>query len=148
MRPEAFVLLLGVMVLPARSVADCKKALSDQTPHGANEIIVLKERTVGTLRGIVVIGSDGAPGIDVVVEIYRYEGGVFETVEFLKGAKRSAACLTSEKGAFAFTRLKPGRYLLRAGTATSAGINEVHAIFRVTGSRSSPRIQIRLPLGT
>jgi hypothetical protein len=148
MRSGVVTLLLFMVVLPTTSNADCKKARADQTPHGANELIILKERTVGILQGVVFIGYGGGPASDVVVEVYRYEGRADDTAEFLKGAKRSAACLTNENGAFAFARLKAGRYLLRAGTVRSAGINEVHAIFKVTGSGKIPRVQIRLPLGT
>jgi len=149
MRSEGIILLLCLVALRTTPAADCRKARPDQTPHGANEIVVHTEQTVGRLWGIVFIG-DGGPASGVVVEIYRYEGkdDGFATTRFLKSAKRSAACLTSENGVFAFTRLNPGRYLLRAGTVAPAGINELHAIFRVTGSGKSPNVEIRLTLGT
>jgi hypothetical protein len=148
MRSEGIILLLCRMGLRTTSAADCRKARPDQTPHGANEIVVQTEQTVGRLRGVVSIG-DGGPASGVAVEIYRYEGrDEFETTRFLESAKRSAACLTSENGAFAFTRLKPGRYLLRAGTVAPVGINELHAIFRVTGSGKTHNVEIRLTLGT
>lgn len=144
------ILLLCIVGLRTTSLADCKKARFDQIPHGANEIVVLSEQTVGLLRGTVFIGYDGEPASGVVVEIYRYEGSAdgFGTTKFLQGAKRSTACVTSENGGFAFPNLKPGRYLLRAGTVESKGINELHAIFRVTKSGTTHNVKIRLSLGT
>jgi len=149
MRPQALILLLCVVGLCTASNASCKKARPEQTPNGANELIVLEERTVGVLRGIVSIGA-GGPASDVVVEIYRYNGGTdgLKMQEFIKSAKRSIACLTSKNGRFAFPQLKPGRYLLRAGTVTSMGINEVYAIFKVTQAGTTHDIEINLPLGT
>jgi hypothetical protein len=150
MRSQALILLLFLMGLRTTSDASCKKARPDQTPHGANELILLEERTVRGLRGVVSIGYDGGPASDVVVEIYRYEGEAdgFKMQESLKGAKRSTACITTENGRFAFPHLKAGRYLLRAGTDRSMGINEVYAIFKVTDTGKTHDIEIRLPLGT
>jgi hypothetical protein len=147
MRSKVFIMLLCTVIFRTTSAADCKKARPDQTPHGANEIVVHAEQTVARLRGVVFIG-DGGHASGVVVEIYSYEGTANETTKFLKRAKRTAACVTGENGSFAFTRLKPGRYLLRAGTVAPSGINELHAIFRVTGSGKTDNIEIRLTLGT
>jgi hypothetical protein len=149
MRSEVIILLLCLVGLRTASAADCRKARPDQTPHGANGIIIHAEQTVGHLQGVVFIGN-GGPASGVVVEIYRYESNDngFQTTRFLKSARRSAACLTTENGVFAFTPLKPGRYLLRAGTVAAAGINELHAIFRVMGNGKAHNVEIRLTLGT
>jgi protocatechuate 3,4-dioxygenase beta subunit len=140
------ILLLCVIGL-APSAAACRKARPGETPHGANETIVYSEQTVGRLRGTVSI-RDGDPVNDVVVEVYRYDGTEAETTKFLNRAKRTSACVTAEDGLFSFKRLKPGRYLLRAGTVAPAGMNEVHLIFRVTGVGKSRNVEIRLTVGT
>ena len=125
------------------------KARRDQIPHGANELVVWEEQTVGRLRGTVRL-ANGEPAGDVVVEIYRYEGAAdgFETTRVLKNTQRLVACLTRKEGLFAFKGLKAGRYLLRAGTVAPAGINELHAIFRVTGNGKAQNVEIRLSMGT
>lgn len=136
--------LICLLTAPARP---CKKARAEEVPHGANEIVVFTEQTVPRLEGIVVL-PNAEPVRDAVVEVYRYDGTADGTKTFLSHAKRIAACLTSENGRFAFKRLRPGRYLLRAGTVESAGINELQAIFRVTGRGTTHKIEMRLSMGT
>jgi len=135
--------------MQAAPLAACKKAHHDQVPHGANQIVVLDEQVVSRVRGRVVLHND-EPVKNAVVEIYRYEGSAdgLEITKFLKDTKRMAACVTEETGAFAFDRLRPGRYLLRAGTVESEGINELHAIFKVTGHGKTENLKIPLSLGT
>ena len=146
-RSQGLVLVLCLLNLGTPSLARCRQARPDETPHGANELVVHDEQTVSRLRGTVFIG-DGGPSKGVVIEIYRYEGTAYETTKFLKNAHRIAACLTGEDGVFAFEGLRPGLYLLRAGTVVSMGINEVQAIFRVTGNGKTRNIKIQLSLGT
>lgn len=135
------------MGLRTTSDASCTNARSDQTPHGANELVILEEQTVSALRGVVSWGYPGSPAADVVVELNQYEGGAHDLPESLQGAKRSAACITARKGRFSFP-VKSGRYILRAGTVRSMGMNEVYAIFKVTQIGKARDIEIRLPPGT
>lgn len=146
---SGLLLLVCLMGLQATPLEACKKARSDQVPHGANEMVLLDEQNVAHLRGTVLLHND-EPVNRAVVEVYRYEGSVdaYEITRFLKQTKRIAACLTGENGAFAFARLRPGRYLLRAGTVDANGINETHAIFKVTNRGKTEDLKIRLSLGT
>ena len=146
MRLQFVTLLLFLMGLRTMSDASCTKARPDQTPHGANELVILEEQTVSALRGVVSFGHSGIPAAGVVVELYQYEGGAHDLPESLQGAKRSEACITTGKGHFSFP-VNPGRYILRAGTVRSMGMNEVYAIFKVTQTRKTRDIEIHLPPG-
>src|SRR5258708_19151399 len=149
MRSKCVILLLCLICLRTTSVAGCKKARPDQIPHGARLLIVQEEQTVGHLQGTVVLVNYkpvAGPVSGAVVEIYLYGGRADEITQFLGDTKRNTACLTDKNGTFAFRGLKPGRYLLRAGTAESAGINELHAIFRVTGKGKTHAVRIRSSL--
>lgn len=150
MGAKGAALLLCLVGLCAPSLADCKKAGRDQVPQGANEIVILRDQNVGRLQGVVSIGFEGQPGRGVVVEVYRYNGepGGVKTAEFLQTAKPSVACLTNARGAFEFPRLKPGQYLLIAGTVKPAGINEARMIVRITRGRGTQKIRFTLTLGT
>jgi hypothetical protein len=58
--------------------------------------------------------------------------------------------MTGENGAFCFNKLPPCRYLLRAGTRKSAGINQIHAIITVLAKNqktSTEEIELTLSLG-
>ena len=55
--------------------------------------------------------------------------------------------MTGENGAFCFNKLPPGRYLLRAGTRKSVGINQIHAIITVLPkNQKAPTEEIELVL--
>ena len=146
MRSSVLIVVVFPMLLCGNSLARCRDAEPGQIPHGANEVVVLREQTVARLDG-TVFHANGELAGDVVVEIYPYEASAEETARFVKDATRIAACVTSADGGFTFD-LTPGRYLLRAGTVQSAGINEIHAIFQVTGSGKRRKVKIRLSMGT
>ena len=120
-----------LMVASVQVMGHCRKAKSDDVPHGANELIQLTDQSVSTIRGEVSGPGDGAAK-DIVVEIYSYAGG--DSNEGVKNAlaqKRIAACITGEDGEFSFPHIKHGKYLLRAGARESRGINETYIILVV-----------------
>ena len=103
---------LGCLLLPVSSGADCRKAKNDEVPHGANELIQLRDKSMNGLFG-AVFDPRGDPFEDIVVEVYRQSGNKphSETVQ----QARIAACVTGPDGKFSFAGIKPGRYLLQAG---------------------------------
>jgi hypothetical protein len=135
----------------------CQKALEDDLPHGANEDIEYREKTVKKIQGQVLYRDDDEAVDDVVVEIYD----INETDKNLTPSdialrrERQAACVTPKDGSFCFPDLPSGRYILRAGTrSSSAGMNE--AYMKVTVDRrwwskwfrAGKRIKLELTPGT
>ena len=136
--------------------AQCKRPKAGDTPHGANEFILLNERTVGRIHGRVflpnyMIKAKRVPAKDIVVEIYSYSGGDSsqDVDRVLRERKRVAACLTGADGRFSFEGLRRGRYLLRAGTREVDQYNEVYAIITLTPKSAAGKgLEILLPAGT
>ena len=136
--------------------AQCKKPTADDIPHGANEFILLDERTVGRIHGRVflpnyMIKAGRVRAKDIVVELYSYGGGdsYQDVSKVLREQQRVAACLTGADGRFSFTGLKQGRYLLRAGTRERDQYNEVYAILVLELNRGGRKgLEILLPAGT
>src|SRR5215472_12355543 len=125
-----------VVALCVFSVTDtaegrCKNAKDGDVPHGANMLIQLTDQTVSSIRG-EVSWPTGEPAKDIVVEIFIYTGGdSSEDMNKALAQKRVAACITGEDGKFSFPHVKRGKYLLRAGTRESRGINETYIILVV-----------------
>lgn len=138
-------LTVCALISIAGMAAECRKAKLDDVPHGANEFVQLQPITVKQVHGQVFF-SDTEPAKDIVVEIFRYAGNdsYKEMSKALKD-KRVAACLTGPDGKFAFPRLTPGRYLLRAGTLHSMGWNEIHIVVNVD-KRQPANTPLRLTL--
>jgi hypothetical protein len=134
--------------------AQCKKARNNDSPHGANEFILLKERTVRQIHGSVFFPKDNKAGRaraeNIVVELYSYIGGenYNDVNQVLQERKRVVACVTSHDGRFSFVGLKQGRYLLRAGTLSQDQFNEVYIILRLDPHGVNKGVDIILPLGT
>jgi hypothetical protein len=149
---RAFLLrvLFCVIVFSHLAQAQCKKAKADDVPHGANEFILLNGGTLGRIHGTVFL-PNSIRAEDVVVEVYTYSGrNEYATVKkVLSEQKRVAACITGSDGRFSFPRLKPGRYLLRAGTRKNDQYNQIHAILVLTLNRGAGRgVKIVLSPGT
>jgi hypothetical protein len=130
------------------SQAQCKPAQTEDVTHGANMLIELKEQKLNHVFGTVsFLGGDWAN--DIVVEVYRREGT--ESLQEARQKPRLAACVTSNDGQFSFAGLKPGRYLVLAGTRKEAGVNEIYVPIILKrswlGSRGSG-IRFVLTLGT
>ncbi len=106
----------------------CRRASDEDVPHGANESIEYSERTLKSIHGKVFF-STYAPVKDAVVEIYDYTDADrnLSPYNLVRSKDRRAACLTDKDGNYCFTGLPSGRYVLRAGTRTSEGENEVYA---------------------
>jgi len=145
--------LFGVLILTIGFLqlagAQCKKPSDKDTPHGANEFILIDEGVVGRVHGTVEAHGDYAK--DIVVELYSYSGSdsYQDVSKVLRLQKRVAACLTGDDGRFSFARLKPGRYLLRAGTREQDQYNEIYAILRLDPRRGEARgLEIVLRAGT
>jgi hypothetical protein len=132
---SSMIIALVVGSLPAR-LCSCQEALEPDRPHGANEVIEYKEKTVERIQGRVVYSHDDSPADDVVVEIYQItsEDKKLKTHEFALQRQRRTACVTRKDGSFCFNDLPSGNYLMRAGTrSANAGMNEVY--IRVTLDR-------------
>jgi hypothetical protein len=138
------------LALSIVSTGECRKAQEGDVPHGANQLIELKEQPVKRLSGTVLVGfGNSDPAGNVVVEVYRHEGNL----DFQKTVqqKRVVACVTGPDGRFSFLELKPGRYLLRVGVREPAGINETYVpvILRSAWKGFKGRsIRVVLQLGT
>src|SRR5436190_24116492 len=102
--------------------AQCKKPKDNEVPHGANENILLADQVVERIHGRVFF-PNLEPMEDIILEVYRYNGesSYQEISQVMQEQKRIAACLTGADGKFSFARLKPGKYLLRAGTRHPKG---------------------------
>ena len=129
--------------------AECRRAQEDEVPHGANELIELKEQTIKRVFGTISIGfGNSAPTPNVVIEVYR----TTENQDFQKTVqqKRLTACVTGPDGRFSFPELKPGRYLLRVGMREPAGINVAYVPIIVQSRKrlKGRGIRIVLQLGT
>ena len=138
---------LGVVIVADVAEARCKNAKDGDVPHGANELIQLTDQTVSSIRG-EVSWPTGEPAKDIVVEIFIYTGGdSSEDMNKALAQKRVAACITGEDGKFSFPHVKRGKYLLRAGTRESRGINETCIILVVDPhSTKNTGAGLRIPL--
>jgi hypothetical protein len=149
----ALILTIGDLLL---AEAQCKKPKDEDTPHGANEFILHDEGAVGRVHGRVfftnyAIEAGRIHADDIVVELYSYSGGEsYQDVnKVLRWQKRVAACLTGADGRFSFARLKPGRYLLRAGTRKRDQYNEIYVILKLDPKRGdSKELEFELKAGT
>ena len=125
----ATVLLLALLGgLPQHTKCLCGKVSDDEVAHGANEVVEYKERAVRQIKGMVRYAYNETPVEDVVVEVFDITDDVkdHDAYQIASLKKRRAACLTGKDGRFCFDNLPSGRYVLRAGTRTSAGMQEVH----------------------
>ena len=144
LRTAAF---LSCLAPPLFSRAECRKAEDNEIPHGANELIELKEQKVQGLFGTILFPT-GEPAEDIVVEVYRWSKKPYtETVQ----QQRLAACVTGADGKFSFPELKPGSYLLQAGRRERFGVNIAFLVVDLkgnSGKRKGQGIRIQLKLGT
>ncbi|MFL6231055.1 MAG: carboxypeptidase-like regulatory domain-containing protein [Pyrinomonadaceae bacterium] len=131
----------------------CQSALEDDYPHGANEEIEIRGGTVKSIRGKVIY-PNGEPKEGAVVEVYSYASSDknLRPYELVREKKRIAACLTDENGRFCFTGLPSGKYVVRAGTRISEGMQEIYVVTSVERHwwrrwRSKNELNIRLELG-
>jgi len=146
------ITLILVSLLSGSSQCNCKTVPANETSHGANEFILLTELKVNRIAGKVLL-QNGEPVNEAVVEVFNYSSSStdYKDVDSTLSGKRRAACMTGENGAFCFNKLPPGRYLLRAGTRKSAGINQIHAIITVLPNHqkaTTGELELRLTLGT
>lgn len=110
-------------VVSILSHAQCKLAQPEDAPHGANELIELKEQKLNQIFGTVRFPR-GELADNIVVEVYSRAGT--QSLQEARHQARLAACVTSDDGRFSFAGLKPGRYLVVAGTRRTAGVNEIY----------------------
>ncbi len=122
----ALMLLLAVNSFSAIPESRCRPASDEDFPHGANILVIYKERTVRKIKGQINF-LDG-PANDVVVEIFEVTDSEsdLEPHELASSKGRRAACVTAKNGRFRFPDLSSGRYVLRAGTRKPDGFNYVH----------------------
>ena len=143
LRTAAF---LSCLAPPLFSRAECRKAEDNEKPHGANELIELKEQKVQGLFGTILFPNE--PAEDIVVEVYRWPKRPYtETVQ----QQRLAACVTGADGKFSFPEIKPGRYLVQAGRRERFGVNIAFLVVDLkgnSGKRKGQGIRIQLKLGT
>jgi protocatechuate 3,4-dioxygenase beta subunit len=128
-RAFSFVLLLLVFggVPSQKDKCQCQSALEDDYPHGANEEIEIKGGTVKSIHGKVSYPT-GDPVAEGVVEVYNYENADrnLPPYELARAKERLAACLTDKDGRYCFAGLPSGKYVLRAGTRISEGMQEIY----------------------
>ena len=111
--------------------AQCKKVPDNVKPNLGNEYIELTGIKVPQLVGKVLL-PDGTPENEAVVEVYKYpKEKNFPSMNVPYTQKRIAACLTGEDGRFLFTKIKPGKYLLRAGVWRKTGFDPINVILIV-----------------
>ena|SRR5262245_21240272 len=144
--------LILVSLLSGSLQCDCKTVPTNEISHGANEFILLSELKVNRIAGRALL-PDGEPENEAIVEVFNYSSSStdYKDVDSALNSERRAACMTGENGAFCFNKLPPGRYLLRAGTRKSTGINQIHAIITVLpNNQKAPtrELELRLTLGT
>jgi hypothetical protein len=99
--------------------AECRRAHNDEVPHGANELIELREQTVKRVSGTILVGFGGSePAGNVVVELYRREGNldVQKTVQ----QSRVIACVTGSDGRFSFFRPQVGQVFAARGNGRTS----------------------------
>jgi hypothetical protein len=136
------VALLSCLALPLFSRAECRKAEDNEKPHGANELIELKEQKVQGLFGTILFPNE--PAEDIVVEVYRWPKRPYtETVQ----QQRLAACVTGADGKFSFPEIKPGRYLVQAGVRERFGVNITYLVVDLKANSGKHKGRgIRIPL--
>ena len=144
--------LILVSLLSGSSQCNCKTVPANEASHGANEFILMDKLKVNRIAGKVLL-PDEEPVNEAFVEVFNYSSSSIDhkDVDAALTKKRRAACMTGENGAFCFNKLPPGRYLLRAGTRKSAGINQIHAIITVLPNKQKAptgELELRLTLGT
>lgn len=142
------VCLIGLI---QASAAQCREAKESEIPHGANELIQLKSRTVPRVYG-TVLWPTGEAAKKIVVEIFHFDGSEddYRDLNTAIEQPRTTACVTGDDGRFSFPGLKPGKYLLRAGTSDEAGVNETYIVLVVERHARKPGrdgLEIRLHLG-
>src|SRR5882762_382593 len=147
--PILSLLISSALLFP--SGCSCNKALDSDMPHGANESVEIRGPVVKNIFGTVFYPDDSVAK-DAVVELYELSKGGSDTPinEIVGWRSRRAACVTATDGMFCFSALPSGRYLLRAGTRQSNGMNELymrvtvdHGWFRGLFGRSK-RLRLRL----
>jgi hypothetical protein len=157
LRPaKLFGVLICLTGLLQLAEAQCKKPKDEDRPHGANKPVLVDGRKVGRIYGRLLFPDDTSKegwvrAKDVVVEVYSYSGdGSREDMsKVVREQKRVAACLTGGDGKFSFPDLKPGMYLLRAGTRAPSRYDEIQVILLLDpGMRGTPELTVLLPAGT
>lgn len=143
------VFLVGLV---QASAAQCRTAKENEAPHGANELIQLKSWTLPRVYG-TVLWPTGEAAKKIVVEIFHFKGSDddYRDLNTAIEQPRTMACVTGDDGKFSFPGLKPGKYLLRAGTSDEAGVNETYIVLVVKRHARNPGkdgLEIRLHLGT
>jgi hypothetical protein len=146
------ITLILVSLLSGSSQCNYKTVPANETSQGANEFILIDELKVNGIAGKVLL-PDEEPVNEAIVEVFNYSSSSTDhkDVDAALTKKRRAVCITGENGAFCFNKLPPGRYLLRAGTRKSVGINQIHAIITVLpNNQKAPTggLELRLTLGT
>jgi hypothetical protein len=108
--------------------AQCRKATSNEVPHGWLDYIEHSEIRVPELKGRITISE--SPSAEVIVEVFRYSKKLHK--EFSSAAtvnqKRIRACKTGSNGKFAFHGLRRGKYFIRVGFIKRSEFNPTHVI--------------------
>ena len=156
--PPLLLTLAGLFALVQPLQAQCRKVSDQEFAHGANEFVQLQDRTMKRIRGQVFLPNlalkDGKEQAkDVIVELYDYpvtSTGI-EIHQVPNAKPRLTACLTGNNGKFSFKGLKPGRYLLRAGTRERNQFNHIHIVITLdpkSEETSKENLEIILTPGT
>lgn len=149
LRGIIFLALISTLGTGSKNSCTCRPAAEGDWPHSANESVVVDAGAVKWLRGSVTL-PNGEPIPEAVVEVYEYSARDknLDASEVAKSRKRSTACLTNEKGEFCLARLPAGKYVLKVGTRTSAGINDAYVVVNlVPNLRSTRTLELTLQLG-
>lgn len=155
-RPACLLLLIFVTMLPAQERnCNCRPASAEEVPHGANEVIEIRGKTVKRIQGVVSY-TTGEPVNAAVVELYDCKGITKDrsAYDIARERERLAACKTGTDGAFCFQGLPSGRYVLRAGTGKQEGRQEMYMTVSLDRHlwsrwlRTGKSIELTLRVGT
>ena len=131
----------------------CEPAKDEDRPRGGT-FVLAGEGPMWGIYGTVLAKYEKAgewePVGDVVVELYSYSGGANqeEISRAVGEQQRVEACLTGRDGKFSLLGLKPGRYLLRAGSRVSDKYDEVYAVLTIDPERRPSGLKVLLRAGT
>src|SRR5215831_7540480 len=126
-RSLSFLLLLGSTDTSAVGACVCYPPEKGETTHWVGNLVtVFAEKKAYRVLGRVVVGPDGKPLAEALVEVFTKPEYLLSEKTYARGEpgqRRVAACRTKADGKFCFSGLKSGKYELRSSNNHSPGWN-------------------------